>query len=102
VVSRTDAEEAFNVGYLAAKKAFEGNTGEMVIIKVDSRAPYVSSYSSFDIHEIANVERKVPDEWITNDGTYVSDECVAYLRPLIMGEIDAYYSDGVPVHISLD
>ena len=101
VVSRTDADEAYNAGYLAAKKAFEGCTGSMITIKVESRAPYLVSYSDFDIHEIANVERKVPLEWITEDGTYVSDEFIAYARPLIMGEIDPYYSEGVPQHLSL-
>lgn len=102
LISGTDAEEAFNVGYIAAGSAFEGSTGEMVTIKVDSREPYVASYSKFDIHEVANVERTVPEEWIINDGTYVSDECIKYLRPLIQGEVDAYFSDGVPVHISLE
>ena len=101
VVSRTDADEAYNAGYLAAKKAFEGCTGSMITIKVESRAPYLVSYSDFDIHEIANVERKVPLEWITEDGTYVSDEFIAYARPLIMGEIEPYYSEGVPQHLSL-
>ena len=101
VVSRTDADEAYNAGYLAAKKAFEGCTGSMITIKVESRAPYLVSYSNFDIHEIANVERKVPLEWITEDGTYVSDEFIAYARPLIMGEIEPYYSEGVPQHLSL-
>ena len=101
VVSRTDADEAYNAGYLAAKKAFEGCTGSMITIKVESRAPYLVSYSNFDIHEIANVERKVPLEWITEDGTYVSDEFIAYARPLIMGEIETYYSEGVPQHLSL-
>lgn len=101
VVSRTDADEAYNAGYLAAKKAFEGCTGCMITIKVESRAPYLVSYSHFDIHQIANVERKVPLEWITEDGTYVSDEFIAYARPLIMGEIDPYYSEGVPQHLSL-
>ena len=101
VVSRTDADEAYNAGYLAAKKAFEGCTGSMITIKVESRAPYLVSYSDFDIHEIANVERKVPLDWITEDGTYVSDEFIAYARPLIMGEIEPYYSEGVPQHLSL-
>ena len=101
VVSKTDADEAYNAGYLAAKKAFEGCTGEMVVIKVESRAPYVTSYSTFDIHEVANVERKVPDEWIINDGTYVSDEFIEYAQPLIEGELDAYYSNGVPQHLNL-
>ena len=101
VVSRNDADEAYNAGYLAAQKAFEGNTGEMITIKVESRKPYIVSYNSFDIHEVANVERKVPLEWIINDGTYVSDEFIAYARPLIMGEIEPYYSEGVPQHLSI-
>lgn len=101
VVSKTDSDEAYNAGHLAAQKAFEGNTGEMVVIKVDSRAPYITSYNTFDIHEVANVERKVPQEWITNDGTFVSDEFIEYAKPLIQGELDAYYADGVPQHLKL-
>lgn len=101
VVSKTDSDEAYNAGYMAAQKALEGCTGEMVVIKVESRAPYVTSYSTFDIHEVANVERTVPLEWITNDGTHVSDEFIEYAQPLIEGEIDAYYSKGVPQHLTL-
>ena len=73
----------------------------MITIKVESRKPYIVSYNSFDIHEVANVERKVPLDWIINDGTYVSDEFVEYARPLIMGEIEPYYSEGVPQHLTL-
>lgn len=102
VVSRTDADEAYNAGYLAAQKAFEGCTGNMITIQVTSRAPYLVTYSQFDIHEVANVERKVPLEWITEDGTYVSDEFINYARPLIMGEIEPYFSEGVPQHLSLE
>ena len=101
VVSRTDADEAYNAGYIAAQKAFEGSTGCMVTIKVESRKPYLVSYDSFDIHEVANVERKVPLDWINEDGTYVSDEYIAYAAPLIMGEIEPYYSEGVPQHLSI-
>ena len=101
VVSRTDSDEAYNAGYMAAQKALEGCTGEMVVIKVESRAPYVTSYSTFDIHEVANVERTVPLEWIINEGTYVSDEFIEYAQPLIEGELDAYYSNGVPQHLTL-
>ena len=102
VVSKTDSDEAYNAGYIAAQKAFEGNSGEMVIIKVESRAPYITSYNTFDIHEVANVECTVPPEWIINDGTYVSDEFIEYAKPLIQGELDAYYADGVPQHLKLN
>ena len=73
----------------------------MITIQVQSREPYVESYSMFDIHEVANIERKVPKNWIINDGTYVSSEYIDYARPLIMGEIEPYYSEGVPQHLSL-
>ena len=101
LASRIDADEAYNVGYLAAEAAFNGETGKMITIKVKSREPYVEQYDMFDIHEIANVERKVPKNWIINDGTYVSDEFIEYAQPLIEGELDAYYSNGVPQHLTL-
>ena len=101
VSSRVDTDEAYNVGYLAAQAAFEGKTGMMVTIQVQSREPYVETYDMFDIHEIANVERKVPLEWIINDGTYVSDEYLKYARPFIIGSIQPYTAGGLPVHITM-
>ena len=101
LTSLTDADEAYGAGYLAAKKSFEGSTGMMVTIQVTSRKPYIIEYSQFDIHEIANVERKVPKNWIINNGTYVSDEFLKYARPLIIGELQPHYAGGVPVHITL-
>jgi 6-phosphofructokinase 1 len=101
LTSLTDADEAYGAGYMAAQKAMEGMTGMMVTIRVTSRKPYVVEYSQFDIHEIANVERKVPKQWIINDGTYVSDEFLKYARPLIIGELQPHYSGGVPAHITL-
>ena len=101
VSSRIDVDEAYNVGYLAAKAAFEGKTGMMITIQVESREPYVESYSMFDIHEVANVERKVPKNWIINDGTYVSDEYLAYARPFIIGSIAPYTAGGLPMHLTM-
>ena len=99
--SRADSDEAYNVGYLAAKAAFEGNTGMMITIQVQSRQPYVESYSMFDIHEVANIERKVPKNWIINDGTYVSDEYLSYARPFIIGRVPPYTAGGLPVHLTM-
>ena len=101
VSSRVDADEAYNVGYLAAKAAFEGKTGMMITIQVESREPYVESYSMFDIHEVANVERKVPKSWIINDDTYVSDEYLNYARPFIIGSIQPYTAGGLPMHLTM-
>lgn len=99
--SRADSDEAYNVGYLAAQAAFDGNTGMMITIQVQSREPYVESYSMFDIHEVANIERKVPKSWIINDGTYVSDEYLNYARPFIIGRVPPYSAGGLPVHLTM-
>jgi 6-phosphofructokinase 1 len=50
---------------------------------------------------LANVEKKIPDEWIINDGTYVSQEAIDYMKPLIQGELLPYMVDGLPMHIKL-
>jgi mevalonate kinase len=78
-----------------------GNTGKMVTIQVNSREPYVVTYDMFDIHDIANVERKVPLNWITNDGTYVSDEYLKYARPFIIGSVQPYTAGGLPIHLTM-
>ncbi len=101
LASLTDINEAFNVGYLACKAADDGKTGMMITINVDSRDPYQVSYGIYDIHAIANVERPVPAEWITEDGTDVNDGYVAYARPLIMGELTPIMVNGVPHHLVL-
>ncbi len=101
IASLTDINEAFNVGYLACKAADEGKTGMMITINVDSRAPYQVSYGIYDIHAIANVERPVPAEWITEDGCDVNEGYEAYARPLIMGELQPIMVNGLPRHLVL-
>ena len=101
MASRTDIDEAYNVGYIACEAAMNGDTGMMVIIQVNGREPYLVSYNKYDIHEIANVEKKVPHDWIINDGTYVSEKYLEYARPLIIGTILPYYSAGIPRHLTL-
>ena len=100
VASLTDVREAEKVGKHGAKLAFNGETGKMVIMKRVSNNPYKIKYSSFNnIHDIANLEKKVPLEWIDQENNYVKDELIDYIRPLIMGEVKQYYKDGVPEHL---
>ena len=101
MASRTDVDEAYNVGYIAVDKILEGETGKMVTIQVDYREPYVAHYELHDVHGIANVEKKVPREWITEDGTYVTEEFVNYVKPLVIGAISPYYAAGLPKHLTL-
>lgn len=102
MTSRVDITEAFNVGGAAVKAAFEGESGKVIVLERVSEDPYICVTNSQDVHKIANIEKKVPLEWITEDGTYVSDELVHYIRPLIQMEIFPTFVDGLPRHLKLD
>ena len=83
IVSRVDITEAFQVGGAAVKAAFEGETGKMIILKRVSDNPYICVTDIYDVHKVANVEKKVPREWINEAGDYVTEEFVSYIKPLI-------------------
>ena len=101
IASLTDINEAFACGYLAAQAADEGRTGEMIVIDVKNRDPYQVGYSIHDIHDIADVERPLPAEWITEDGTDINDGYVKYALPLIQGELQPIFVNGTPHHMVL-
>jgi len=99
IASLTDINEAFQVGHDAVVAANEGKTGMMITLDRNGDDPYQCGTSAYDIHAIANVERKVPDEWITADGTDLTDDFEKYGRPLIMGELMPLYVNGTPRHL---
>lgn len=97
--SRVDILEAFQVGGAAVKAADEGDNGKMVVLKRISDDPYQCSTEVKDVHKIANDEKLVPREWVNEDGTYVTDEFVAYVKPLIQGDVSPVMVDGIPRHL---
>ena len=99
LASLTDINEAFQVGYDAVKAAEEGKTGMMITLNRNGDDPYQCGTSAYDIHAIANVERPVPAEWITEDGCDVNEGYINYARPLIMGELQPLFVNGVPRHL---
>ncbi len=99
IASLTDINEAFQVGHDAVVAAEEGKTGMMITLNRNGDNPYQCGTSAYDIHAIANVERKVPDEWITSDGTDLTVDYEEYARPLIMGELMPLYVNGTPRHL---
>ena len=101
ITSRIDVTEAFNAGGAAVKAAFEGMSGQVITLKRVSEDPYMCITEPADVHFIANVEKKVPDEWINADGTYVEEALVHYIRPLIQAEIAPLWVDGLPRHLIL-
>ena len=99
LASLTDINEAFQVGHDAVMAAEEGKTGMMITLDRNGDAPYQCGTSAYDIHAIANVERNVPDEWITEDGKGLTDGYEKYARPLIMGELQPLFVNGLPRHL---
>ena len=102
LASLTDIDEAFAAGRASAKAAAEGKTAMMPVFKRLGSDPYLCDVGLHDIHDIANVEKTVPDEFITEDGTNITDAFVAYARPLIMGELQPIFVDGLPRHIVME
>lgn len=101
MTSRTDITEAFNVGGAAVKAAFEGESGRVVVLKRISDDPYMCITETHDVHDIANVEKKIPLEWITDDD-YVTDDLIHYIRPLIQAELSPIMVDGLPRHLNVN
>ncbi len=99
MASLTDINEAFQAGFDAVKAANEGKTGMMITLDRNGDDPYQCGTSAYDIHAIANVERAVPDEWITADGCGLNEKYEAYARPLIMGELTPMFVNGLPRHL---
>lgn len=97
--SRVDILEAYQVGGAAVKAADEGDTGKMVVIERFSDDPYQSGTAVKDVHKIANDEKLVPKQWVNKEGTYVTDEFITYVRPLIQGDVSPIMVDGIPRHL---
>ncbi len=101
LTSRTDITESYQVGGAAVRAAFNGQTGKMVALKRISNDPYQCTTELYDVHDVANLEKKLPREWITKNGTDVTEEYHRYARPLIQAELTPIYINGLQRHIKL-
>ncbi|MFT4104747.1 MAG: 6-phosphofructokinase [Lacrimispora sp.] len=97
--SRVDILEAYQVGGAAVKAADEGDSGKMVILNRLSDDPYQSGTELKDVHKIANDEKLVPRNWVNEEGNYVTDAFINYVRPLIQGDVSPVMVDGIPRHL---
>ena len=94
--SKTDIEETFEAGKQAVRAAVNGETDKMVCYARKEGDKYECEYKLLPLELAANTEKTVPLEWITNNGTGISDEFVKYALPLIQGEADLLKEDGLP------
>ena len=95
ISSKTDLDQAYAVGKAAVRFALSGENAVMPIIKRISSNPYSWEIDKVKLSKVANVEKKLPQNFITKDGFGVTEACKNYLRPLIQGEAYPPYKDGV-------
>jgi 6-phosphofructokinase 1 len=100
LASRTDLEQAHALG-VAADLALQGKNAVMATIERLADKPYRWQIGDAPLAEIANVERKMPPEFISPDGFHITDACRTYLQPLIAGEEPPPYRNGLPDYIRL-
>ncbi len=101
VASRTDVEQAYAVGKAAVQYALAGMNAVMPAIKRLSSKPYRWKLVPVPLSEVANVEKKVPRHFITDDGFGITAACRRYLQPLIAGEDPPPYRDGLPAYVRI-
>ena len=101
IASRTDVEQAYALGRAAVEFAVAGRNAVMPIIVRTSDDPYAWEIGSADLADVANVEKKMPREFISEDGWGITEPCRRYLRPLIMGEDYPPYENGLPRYVRL-
>lgn len=99
--SDTDVEESFNAGRQAVKKAVDGETDKMIAFRRKPGETYEIEYVAEPLSSAANAEKQIPAEWITADGTNLTDDFVAYALPLIAGEPNRRLKNGLPVYANL-
>lgn len=95
--SRRDANDAVAVGEAAVKAAIEGMSGFMVTLLAKEATTGLT-----ELEKVANVERKVPVDWINREGNFATAEFLDYARPLLQGEIKTEIEDGLPVYVQLE
>lgn len=101
LASRTDITEAYQVGGASVEAAYRGETGKMCAIRRISDMPYRTETEMVDVQKVANLEKRVPDDWISPDDMHVTEAFHHYARPLIQAELTPIYIDGVPRHLHL-
>lgn len=101
IASKTDVAQAYAVGKAAVELALKGHNAVMPAIVRKSNKPYKWSVGTADLAKVANVEKKMPRDFITADGFHITAKCRTYLGPLIQGEDYPPFRNGLPRYVRL-
>lgn len=101
IASQVDVEQAYAVGKAAVEFALHGKNAIMpTIVRVEDK-PYRWTIGEVSLSEVANIEKKMPSNFIRADGFHITSECKNYMLPLIQGENYPPYSEGLPQYVEL-
>ncbi len=101
IASKTDIEQASALGRSAVGYALQGKKDIMLTIERLSSHPYQWQINAVPLENVANVERKMPKNFIRDDGFGITDQCREYLLPLIQGEDYPLYDKGLPKYLKI-
>ena len=101
LASATDIQESRMLGKTACQYALEGATGMMAAVIRTSDKPYATEFKALPVCDIANAIKSVPADYINDAGNDVTEKMVDYLTPLIQGEMNTVYENGIPKYIYL-
>lgn len=96
--SLTDLDEAMKIGTAGALAASKGKTG--IVMGFKRIAEYGVKIVENNVADVANMEKVVPDEFISTLCNNVTEDFIKYCRPLIMGEPEIKTENGIPKHIA--
>ena len=99
--SKRDITEAESIGGMAVRAMMEGHSGEMMTFKRVTNRPYNVRIEHVAVDRVANHVKYFPDEWINESGNNVTKEAIEYCLPLIQGEQNFHYINGIPQHYVL-
>jgi len=101
IASKTDVEQAYAVGKAAMEFALSDKNNVMPIIVRKSDKPYRWTIGEISLSKVANIERKMPRDYITSDGFHITTKARKYLAPLIQGEDYPTFKNGLPQYVEL-
>ena len=97
LASETDIEESYMAGKVAVENAVNGINGRMIGFERGIQdGKYACRTKLIPLMEVANVEKKIPREWINEAGNGVNHQFIEYALPLIQGEPDLPKQDSLP------
>ena len=99
--SKSDVEQAYALGKASVEMAIAGENSIMPTIVRTSNNPYKWEIGKAALADVANVEKMMPMDFISEDGFFITDKCRDYLLPLIEGENYPPYKNGLPDYVTL-